>query len=171
MTTVLLFAEHELDQDELTATLDALASLHPDGNGRADVSVLVPYAAHRSADLMLGVAAARGMSASRATADSRHEAAARRASADRVLVHVLSAVRGAGYVARGELVGVHDVVRDLVAEAASRGATKALVVTSPHRFVHLVHRDLEHRLLRAGLSQVVRVHSPQAAVAPSGEGS
>ena len=160
MTTVLLFTEHELDQDELTATLDALATLPLDGNGRADVSVLVPYPAHRSADLMLDVAAARGMSASRATADSHHEAAARQASADQVLRHVLSAVRGAGHVARGELVGVHNVVRDLVAKAASRGATTAVVVASPHWFSHLAHRDLEHRLRHAGLSQVVRVHSP-----------
>jgi hypothetical protein len=157
MTTVLLFAEHELDGREVTMTLEALAGLRSDGERQVDVTVVVPYPAHWPAALTLDLAAARGLSASRTVADSRHDAVVVRASALQVLHHVLSAVRDGGHVARGELVAVRDAVRDLTAEAAARRATTALVVSSPHRVSHLLHRDLEHRLRHAGVDRVVRV--------------
>jgi hypothetical protein len=40
-----------------------------------------------------------------------------------------------------------------------------LVVTSPHRLSHLLHRDLEHRLRHAGVARVLRVHSVMATAA------
>jgi hypothetical protein len=157
MTTVLLFAEHELDQAEVAGTLEALAGLRVTGDSPVEVTVLVPYCASRPVALMDDVAAARGSSASRAFGDARQDAAGARLSAQQTLRHVLWAVRKGGHVARGELVPVHDVVRDLVLEAAARQATAALVVTSPHRVAHLLHRDLEHRLRRAGVRHVAQV--------------
>src|SRR4051794_34190861 len=158
MTTVLLFAEHELNEREVASTLQALADLRVDGEPQADVTVLVPYHGRGPAELPLDVATARGMSTSRAIEESRYEATVARGSAHRTLEHVLLGVRRGGHVARGELVALREAVQDLVAEAAARQATTVLVVSSPHGFSHLLHRDLEHRLRHAGVARVVRVH-------------
>jgi hypothetical protein len=158
MTTVLLFAEHELNEREVASTLEALADLRVDGEPQVDVTVLVPYHGHGPVELPLDVATARGMSTSRAIEDSHHEATVARGSAQRTLQHVLLAVREGGHVARGELVAVREAVQDLVAEAEVRRATTVLVVSSPHGFSHLLHRDLEHRLRQAGVARVIRVH-------------
>ncbi len=164
MTAVLLFAEHELTDREVSRTLDALAELRGDGEDPVDVTVLVPYAAHWPVALVDELAAARGAPAARALDDARHDAAAAVGSERRIMRHVLSAVRGGGHRARGELVALRDVVRDLVAEAVVRRATTVLVVASPHPLSHLLHRDLEHRLRRAGVAQVVRLRDVDATV-------
>jgi hypothetical protein len=158
MATALVLAEHELSEREVTGTLKALAELRVDGEGQLDVTVLVPCAVHWPVPLMDDLAAAHGIPASWALGDTRRDGAGARAAARRVLQHVLSAMRGGGHRSQGELVAVRDVVRDLVTEAAVRGATTVLVVSSPHRVSHLLHRDLEHRLCRAGIAHVVRVH-------------
>ncbi len=165
MTTVLLFAEHELNEREVTGTLGALAELRVDGEHQVDVTVLVPCAAHWPVPLMDELAAAHGTPASWTLGDTRRDAAVARAEAHRVLQHVRSAVRGGGHLTRGELVAVRDVVRDLVTEALVRRATTVLVVSSPHRLSHLLHRDLEHRLRRAGITHVVRLHDVDATAA------
>src|SRR3954471_9213308 len=128
MTTVLLLAEHELDEPEVTGTLAALAELRVDGEDPVEVTVLVPCATHGTVPFMDGLAAAHGIPASWAVGDTRRDAADSRASALLVLQHVLSAVRGGGHHCRGDLVAVRDVVRDL---AVVRRATTVLVVTSP----------------------------------------
>jgi hypothetical protein len=157
MTTVLLFVEHELTGPEVARLRQELADLRVDGDGAVDVTVVVPYLVHWEAPLMLEVAAARGMSASRALADARHDADLVRASAHQTLTHVLQEVREGGHVASGELVAVRDAVHDLAVEAAASQATTALVITSPHRLSHLLNRDLEHRLRHAGIDRVLRV--------------
>jgi len=165
MTTVLLFTEHELNEREVTWTLEALADLRVDGEDPVDVTVLVPCAAHWSVPLMDELAAARGTPASWALGEAHRDAAVARASERRLLRHVLSAVRGGGHLARGELVAVREVVRDLVTEAIVRRATTVLVVASPHRLSHLLHRDLEHRLRRAGIGNVIRLYDVDATAA------
>ena len=60
---------------------------------------------------------------------------------------------------------VREEVRDIVTEAVARRATTVLVVSSPHRLSHLLHRDLEHRLRRAGIARVIRVHGVDATIA------
>ena len=159
MTTVLLFVEHELNRREVARTLEALADLRLDGDREMDVTVVVPYLAHWEVPLMLEVAAARGMSASRALGDWHHDADQAMDSARQTLAHALSAVREGGHTARGELVAVREAVRDLAAEAAARHARTVLVVSSPHRLSHLLHRDLEHRLRHVGVARVLRVPS------------
>lgn len=165
MTTILLFVEHELNEPEVTATLEALAELRVDGGDQVDVTVLVPCAAHWPVALGDVVVAAHGTPASWALGDARRDAAVAKTSARRVLEHVLMAVRGGGHLANGELVAVREVVRDLANEAAVRRATTVLVVSSAHRLSHLLHRDLEHRLRRAGIAHVVRLRGADAAAA------
>lgn len=165
MTTVLLFAEHELNNREVTRTLEALADLRVDCDDAVDVTAFVPCSATRVVPLMDDLAAAHGVSASVALRDARHDVAVSRASAHQTLRHVLSAVRRGGYPARGELVAAHDAVHDVATEAVERGATTALVVSSPHRLAHLLHRDLEHRLSRAGIAHVIRVDGVGATAA------
>jgi hypothetical protein len=157
MTMVLLFAEHELTRREVTETLQALAALRVDGDGQVDVTVLVPCSATWAVTLMDDLAASHGSSASSALGDARHDATVAMGSARRTLRHVLSAVRGGGHHARGEVVTARDAVRELATEAVASGATTAVVVSSPHRLSYLLHRDLEHRLRRAGLAHVVRL--------------
>jgi hypothetical protein len=157
MTTVLVFVEHELSEREMGRTLAELADLRVDGERDLDVTVVVPYHADWESPLMLDVAAARGMSASVARGDSRHDTAFVMRSARRTLEHALSTVRGGGHVARGELVSVRETVQDLTAEAGARHASTVLVGTSPHRLSHLLHRYLEHRLRHAGVARVVCV--------------
>jgi hypothetical protein len=171
MRTVLLFVEHELNGREVARTLEALANLRVDGERELDVTVVVPYLAQWGVPLMLDVAAARGLPASRPLGDSRHDAALARDSARQTLEHALSAVREGGHVVRGELVAVREAVRDLAAEAAARQAKTVLVVSSPHRLSHLVHRDLEHRLRHAGVARVLRVHGVLATAALVAAGS
>jgi len=65
------------------------------------------------------------------------------------------------------MVAVHDATGDLAAEAAARQAATVLVVSSPHRLSHPVHRDLEHRLRHAGVARVVRVEPMSPSPAPS----
>jgi hypothetical protein len=167
MTTVLLFAEHELNRLEVAATLEALAELRLDGERPVDVTVLVPHQAHWPVALMDDVAAARGSAASPAFEDARRDGAVARREAGQVLRHVLSSLHVRGHAARGELVPVHEAVRDLVTEAAAREAAMVLLVSSPHRLAHLVHRDLEYRLRRAGVLRVVRVATARPTAAPS----
>ena len=158
MTAVLLYVEHELDDHEMAAALAALASLPgQDGGAPVDVTVLVPYRDHHATTLMDDVVAARGASATSATADARHEAAVARVVSRRTLDHVLAGLRNAGHACRGETVPVRDQVRDLVAEAASQQARAAIVVSPPHRIQHLLHHDLESRLRAAGVPWVVHV--------------
>lgn len=157
MTTVLLFVEHELSGGEVARTLEALADLRVDGDGPVEVTVVVPYLVCWEAPLMLDMAVARGLPASRALTESRHDAELVRGSAHQTLGHVLQEVRDGGHVASGELVAVRNAVHDLAIEAAVRQVTTALVVTSPHRLSHLLHRDLEHRLHHAGVDRVLRV--------------
>ena len=163
MTNVLLFAEHELNRAEVTEALEAFAALRVDGDHQVDVTVLVPCSATWTVALMDDLAATHGSSTSSAFGDARHDAAVARASARRILRHVLTSVRGGGHRARGEVVMARDAVRELAAEAAASGATTAVVVSSPHRLSHLMHRDLEHRLRRAGLENVVRLREPRTA--------
>ncbi|MGZ5410710.1 MAG: hypothetical protein ACXWDJ_12005 [Aeromicrobium sp.] len=165
MTTVLLFAEHELNKREVTQTLEALADLRVDCDDEVDVTALVPCSATWPVPLMDDLAAAHGASASGALSDARHDGAVARTSARRTLRHVLSAVRRGGYPARGELVTARDAVHDVATEAVARGATTALVVSSPHRLAHLLHRDLEHRLSRAGIAHIIRVDGVGATAA------
>ena len=61
---------------------------------------------------------------------------------------------------------MRDVVRDLVREAVVRRATTVMVVSAPHRLLRLVHRDLEHRLRRAGIAHVTRLHEIDVPAAP-----
>jgi hypothetical protein len=170
MTTILLFVEHELNHREVTETLEALAGLRVDGEGPVDVSVLVPRSAHWPVPLMDDVAAAHGTSVTRAVADGRHDAAVSTAAARRILRHALTAIRGGGHAARGELVSAREAVRDLATEAAARRASTALVVSSPHRFSHLLHHDLEHRLRRAGIAHVIRLPSATIVAPVTGGG-
>ncbi len=157
MATVLIFAEHELNMHEVAMMREALTELRDRSDGSLDATVLVPYESHRSTTFMDDAVAAHGISATRALDDARHDAATARASARRALRHVLAAVRGAGHPATGELVAVGDVARGLVGEAVARGSSTVLVVSSPHRVAHVLHRDLEHRLRRAGIAHVVRL--------------
>ncbi len=162
MTTVLLFVEHELDDREVTATLRALAELQGEGRDKVDVTVLVPCATHRLVALSDVLVAAHGTPASWALGDARHDVALARTSARRTMEHVLAAVRARGHRASGELVAVREEVQDIVREAAARRATTVLVASSPHRLSHLLHRDLEHRLRRAGIPHVRRLDGVDA---------
>jgi hypothetical protein len=164
MTTVLLFVEHELSAREVTKTLEELVNLRVGGEDQVDVTVLVPCPSLWSAALMDDLAATRGPRASRGLG-ARHDAAMAKASARQIMRHAESALRRAGHPARGELVAVREVVRDLVTEAVVRRATTALIVSSPHHLSHLLHRDLERRLRRAGIGNVIRVHGVDAAAA------
>lgn len=162
MTTVLLFVEHELNEREVTGTLEALAQLPVHGEPQVDVTVLVPSAAHWPVALSDVLVAAHGTPTSWALVDARRDAALAKTSARRTLEHALAAVRAGGHRARGELVTVHDEVKDIVTEAVARQATTVLVVSSPHRLSHLLHRDLEHRLRRAGIAHVMCLHTAHA---------
>jgi len=127
-----------------------------------DVTVLVPCAAHRQVTLSYVLVAAQGTPASWALGDARRDPALGTTSAGRTVEHVLAALRAGGHRARGELVTVREEVRDIVTEAVARHATTVLVVSSPHRLSHLLHRDLERRLRRAGIAHVMRLHSVDA---------
>jgi hypothetical protein len=90
MTTVLVFVEHELSEREMGRTLAELADLRVDGERDLDVTVVVPYHADWESPLMLDVAAARGMSASVARGDSRHDTPALASPAPRPRAPVAS---------------------------------------------------------------------------------
>ena len=162
MTSILMFVEHELNEREVTRTLEALAALRVHNEDLIDVTVLVPCAAHRQVPLSYVLVAAHGTPASWALGDARRDAALSTTSAARTVEHVLAALRAEGHRARGELVRVRGEVRDIVTEAVARHATTVLVVSSPHRLSHPLHRDLERRLRRAGIAHVVRLHSVDA---------
>ena len=104
------------------------------------------------------IAASRGAPAGRAVADLRRDSTIARTQARRALEHIVGVLRDEGIHAAGEVVPTRDQVRDLVAEAWGSNAAAALLVTSPHRISHLLHRDLAHRLRRAGLAEVVVVN-------------
>jgi hypothetical protein len=161
MTTVLLFVEHEMNSAEMAMTLEAMADLRDGKEDPVDVTVLVPYATRWPTTLADGVVAVHGISAANASGDSRHDAAA--ATARRTLRHVLSAVRGGGHHAVGELVAISEVSRDVSAEVVARGVQTVLVASSPHRIAHAFHRDLERRLRRAGIAHVIRLPAADGA--------